>query len=152
MKLRPATMEDAKLLLAWRNDPETRKASINTEEVTWDGHIAWLKRTLNDQPDPPNRYLFVAEEEGTPVGTVRLDRLAEDQGGFELSWTVAPEARGRGVGRQMVETATKLPILLSERFIARIKPDNLASLKIVAAVGFIENGIKDGLIVWSLDR
>lgn len=89
ISLRPATTQDADLLLEWRNDPETRKASHNTAEVQRDEHISWLSRTLNN----PNRRLYVAEENGAPVGTVRAD-LSE--GVWELSWTVSQTREGEG--------------------------------------------------------
>ncbi|MBW6487332.1 MAG: hypothetical protein K0B01_14400 [Syntrophobacterales bacterium] len=67
--LRPATIQDADMLLDWRNDPETRKASHSTSEVVTEEHIAWLTKTLGNA----NRRLLVAEEDGAPVGTVRAD-------------------------------------------------------------------------------
>ena len=78
--LRPATTEDADILLEWRNDPETRIASHNTAEVQRNDHISWLSRTLGN----PERRLYVAEEDGDPVGTVRADFA---DGVWELSWT-----------------------------------------------------------------
>ena len=88
MKLRTATIQDAELLLEWRNDPQTRKSSHTTHEVQKEEHIAWLNLTLTNT----NRRLLIAEESGVPVGTIRADY---SDGMFELSWTVAPNARGR---------------------------------------------------------
>jgi hypothetical protein len=39
IKLRLATIEDAEMLLDWRNDPEKRNASHNTSEIALKGHI-----------------------------------------------------------------------------------------------------------------
>jgi len=123
--LRPATIQDADLLLEWRNDPETRKASHNTAEVQRDEHISWLSRTLNN----PNRRLFVAEEDGAPVGTVRAE-LSE--GVWELSWTVSPLARGRGVGKRMVAL---LASQISAPIRAEVKAGNIASARIAEHTG-----------------
>ncbi len=46
--LRRATIKDADILLEWRNDPETRKASHNTAEVQRSDHVSWLSRTLGN--------------------------------------------------------------------------------------------------------
>ncbi len=92
IKLRPATIQDADLLLEWRNDPETRSASHKTAVVQREEHISWLLKTL----DNPSRRLLIAEENEVPVGTVRADF---SDGVYELSWTVAPDARGYGVGK-----------------------------------------------------
>jgi len=89
--LRPATMVDADILLEWRNDPETRKASHNTVEVQMSDHVSWLSRTLGN----PDRRLYIAEENGEPVGTVRADFA---DGVWELSWTVSPESKRTGSG------------------------------------------------------
>jgi RimJ/RimL family protein N-acetyltransferase len=101
VRLRPATLADAELLFAWRNDPLTRAQSIHTEPVVWERHLAWLAASLQN----PDRQLFIAEqvlpEMQVPVvlGTVRADKIGE---GYELSWTVALERRGNGWGEKMV--------------------------------------------------
>ena len=38
IQLRPANEQDADCLFKWRNDPETRHASHNTDEACWN-HI-----------------------------------------------------------------------------------------------------------------
>jgi len=121
--LRPAGLQDAALLLLWRNDPLTRRFSINDAVVGWDEHIAWLEASLAME----TRQLLVAVR-GRPVGLVRIDR---DEA-TEMSWTVAPDARGQGVGRSMLAAA--LPI--RGRIVARIKSDNVASRRLASRVGF----------------
>lgn len=96
LTLRPTTLKDAELLLSWRNDPDTRRQSRNTGEAELTGHIAWLTKSLT----MPSRKLFIAEDDGTPVGTVRADD--DTDGSTEVSYTVAPSARGKGYGKCMV--------------------------------------------------
>jgi RimJ/RimL family protein N-acetyltransferase len=130
MILRPATMDDAERLFAWRNDPETRAQSLTTDRVPWDDHVAWLERSLA----MPERTLLIAEVAGTPVGTVRLD-------GEEMSWTVAPEHRRKGYAKEMVRLA------LPRDATAQIKRGNLASQKVARAAGL--QLVEDGeLQVW----
>jgi len=123
--LRLATIQDADLLLEWRNDPETRNASHNAAEVQRDEHISWLLRTLDNR----NRRLFVAEEEGVPVGSVRADF---SEGVYELSWTTAPSARGRGVAKRMVALLAQQ---ISESIRAEVKTGNIASSRIAEHAG-----------------
>lgn len=137
MHLRPATMNDAGVLFAWRNDPETRANSVNSDPVAWADHCAWLKASLAN----PDRDLLIAELDGMPVGTVRIDRGDET----EISWTVSPEHRGKGVAKYMVALASP-----SGRAVARIKPANIASQKIAESVGFRLAEV-DGLQVWRRD-
>ena len=94
LQIRPATLADSNLLYNWRNDLATRKASRNQEEITPEHHQQWLRETLAEN----NRRLFIAESDQTPVGTIRLDFADE----VEISWTVAPTARGNGWGKKMV--------------------------------------------------
>ncbi|MFN4288897.1 MAG: GNAT family N-acetyltransferase [Brevundimonas sp.] len=123
MKLRAATLDDAERLLEWRNDPLTREASVNMDPVPLEAHVGWLTASLQN----PNRTLLVAEVDGRPVGTVRIDRGHET----EMSWTVAPDARGRGFGKQMVSAA-----MPEGTVIAHIKAGNVASQKIAQSSGF----------------
>jgi RimJ/RimL family protein N-acetyltransferase len=136
VELRPATTADADLLRAWRNDPVTRAASRSGREVPRDEHVAWLGRTLRD----PRRHLFVVEEGGEAVGTVRAD--AED-GCHQLSWTVAPSARGKGVGKRMVA-------LLARRFRgpvrAEVRVGNEASSRIAEFAGLVLEKEEAGIL------
>ncbi len=120
-------MGDAKILFDWRNDPLTRENSHNTDEVPWENHVAWLEKSLVS----PTRTLYIAEAEGVPVGTVRADL---HNGARELSWTVAPEARGKGFGKAMVLQFVR-EILPGVRLIASVKKGNRASESIARALG-----------------
>ena len=136
IRLRPVTIQDADLLLDWRNDPETRNASHNTEIVQREEHISWLTRTLNN----PSRQLFIAEEKEVPVGTVRADFA---DGVYELSWTVAPDARGRGVGTRMVaQLANQIPVPIR----AEVKSGNTASARIAEHAGMKFDREVDGVL------
>lgn len=129
-------MDDCDLLLAWRNDPVTRQASRREDAVGREDHVRWLRAVLAD----PQRQLYIAEEEGRPVGTVRADL---SDGVYEISWTVAPSARGAGVGKRMVA-------LLVEQFTgplrAEVKVGNPASVRIAEATGFRLQSKAEGIL------
>ena len=135
LQFRMATIDDADMLFQWRNDPETRKQSHNTDEVTYDSHVAWLKASLSN----PNREIRIAELNGVAVGTVRLDTT---NGECLLSWSVAPHARGKGIGKTMLKKtvdARKLPMR------AEIKADNSSSKSMAEYAAMVlereENGV-----------
>jgi RimJ/RimL family protein N-acetyltransferase len=128
MNLRCATMDDAQLLLAWRNDAETRHQSGNSEEILWENHIAWLTQSLAMS----TRQLYLAEYKGILVGTVRSDTNTD--GSVELSWTVAPEQRGKGLGKAMVMQFVK-QLHPGAKLIAIIRKGNISSEKIAQALG-----------------
>lgn len=129
--LRPATAADADLLLEWRNDPTTRAASFSSAEVPRADHIRWLERKLVD----PDCALLIVEEGGEPVGQVRLERHGETA---EVHIALAPEARGRSVGRRALRAAVaEAPALLGVRRVrARVKRENEGSRSAFAAAGF----------------
>lgn len=130
-RLRSATTADADLLLAWRNDPETRAASFSTEEIPREAHLRWLAGKLEDE----RCALLIIEVAGAPVGQVRLEKEGDSA---EVHIALAPAARGRSIGRQALRSAVaEAPSLLGvSRITANVKADNEASLRAFEAAGF----------------
>jgi RimJ/RimL family protein N-acetyltransferase len=139
--LRPARAGDAPLLLAWRNDPDTRRWSFSDAVVAPDAHAAWLAARLRD----PETLLLVAEEDGAPVGQVRLDR--EEGGVGVVSITVAPEARGRGLGLAMLTALRDRPDLGVTTLRALVLPANERSLTLFSRAGYRDAGRSDDAVV-----
>src|ERR1019366_3789321 len=113
---------DWALLFQWRNDQLTRKMSLSSERVPLLDHLAWLGRRTG--PGGPGG-LWIAHLHFEPIGTMRLD-------GDELSWTVGPAWRGRGLGSQMVKDFVSLN---PRPYTAKIKADNFLSIRIAEAAG-----------------
>ena len=136
VRLRPATIADAELLFVWRNDPQTRAQSLQQLPVAWESHLTWLQASLRN----PNRQLYIAEgivqdASGQPLilGTVRADKLDEE---YELSWTVAPEQRGKGWGKKMV-AALIAALPAGVTYQAVVLNTNPASERIAAGLGMV---------------
>jgi ribosomal protein S18 acetylase RimI-like enzyme len=131
LALRPATPDDARRVFDWRNEPAARAASRNTGELDWAAHKAWFPDALR------TRRMLIAELEGEPVGMVRLDPAGD---GAVVSIALAPERRGQGLGRQLLDAA-----LAGEDgpLLAEVREDNAASLRIFRDCGFVEVG-RDG--------
>jgi RimJ/RimL family protein N-acetyltransferase len=129
------------VLLEWRNNPSTREASHNTALISKDEHIQWLKRILANE----NRKLYVAEKDGVPVGTVRVDSEAL---GYELSWTVSPTMRGSGIGKAMVSRLAKG---IPESIRAEIKTGNIASIRIAEEAGMVFEREEKGVLHYRRD-
>lgn len=132
--IRPATLDDATILYEWRNDQTVRKASRNQDLFDLSSHIAWLKKSLSNA----KRGLFIAECNSKPVGTARYDIV---NGWYELSWTVAPDARRQGIGKKMVKL---LIDILPGPFYADIKKNNQPSISIAESIGMkMEHSTED---------
>jgi RimJ/RimL family protein N-acetyltransferase len=132
LTLRQATVADADLLRAWRNDPGTLAASWEREPVEPAGHVRWLSGVLAD----PNRHLLVAEEGARPVGQVRFD--GGDDGAWLISVAIAPEERGRGLGSELIRAGVAW---LCERdggarVLAQVRTGNEQSLRAFDRAGF----------------
>ena len=128
LNLRKINLSDEELLLEWRNDEGTRKNSKCQDAISKEDHRKWIKKTIFDGPNTPP---LILEDKNVPVGTIRSDEMAE--GEYELSWTISPKYRKRGYGSQILKL-----FLLNKSwvFIAKIKPSNIASIKVAEKNGF----------------
>jgi len=133
-----ASMEHAGLLFRWRNDELTRMASINHGVIQFEAHLAWLEKSFADS----SRRILIASLGQVPVGTIRID---SSTGETELSWTVAPESRGKGIAKQMLKQALAFT---HGRVVARIREENRASQIIARESGFSMIQIEDGIGLW----
>lgn len=133
LNVRLATIEDAELILRWRNDPETRGNSRHRDEISLETHREWLKALLSRE----DRVLLVATDHHGNIGTVRWDQIAE--GEWEVSITVAPERRGQGLARPLL-LAGELALLHRREdvraSIAGVHKDNGPSLRLFRASGY----------------
>ncbi len=141
--MRLATAEDSERLFAWRNDPETRRASHNTDVVPPERHAEWLEKTLlrNDQ------ILLIAMLHDEPIGTVRFDKRPDSY--FEVSINLAPEVRAKKLGTACLGAACDFVLAKkSAGFHAEIRSENAASIRIFERCGFHETGREGGFLVF----
>ena len=137
MKLRPATFADESLLLEWRNEPLTRANSSYPEEVTPDGHHAWLQRIMLDH----ETYLYIAEIEGVPVGQGRIERAwkaySKKMDSAAIGYSIDVSERGKGYGKQLVEKLVNLAKNTHGfgMVMCRIKRGNMCSVKVAIQAG-----------------
>lgn len=133
IRLRPVMAEDAALLFAWVNSPDSLAASLDTHApVTRDVHEDWFEARLAD----PLTRIWIIERHGDPVGSVRI----QDKGdGPEVAIYIDTPARGAGIagtalGLALDEAHTVWP---GSEAIARVRTDNTASQRLFAGAGFV---------------
>jgi RimJ/RimL family protein N-acetyltransferase len=132
LRLRRATAADAAKLWEWRNEPDTRAASFNSEPIAYGDHVRWLETKLRDR----KVFMLIALGEGeTEVGYVRLD-VHDDA--VEVNLSLDRAHRGRRLGTIAIRAATEYAVgaLRVRRVTARVKPGNTASIRAFRAAGF----------------
>jgi RimJ/RimL family protein N-acetyltransferase len=98
--------------------------SLNHALITAEEHAAWLADFLN----APHCHLYIAEADGEPVGTGRIEKHGRVAW---LSWTVAAEHRRKGYGTQLVKQLTETARGLGYATLgAKVRRGNAVSLKV----------------------
>lgn len=147
--LRPATTDDSTAVFEWRNDETTRAASVTTAAVPWTDHERWYSGVLAD----PARLLYIAWEGDERVGLCRFDTDAALTTA-EVSINLNPAYRGKGYAIRILRGAIerfRADGGAGLRLTATIRPENVASLKTFAAIGFEPSSSEPGLEHFVLD-
>lgn len=142
LQIRPAEVEDALKIWAFRNDPNSRAASLQTGEIAFSDHLGWYQKALASS----DRRFFIGEA-GDAGGYMRFDRLEGDV--WRVSIALAPQSRGMGMGAALL-------IAGCDRFFkeiggmivlrAEIRADNVASLRTFTRAGFAIETERDGIV------
>jgi UDP-2,4-diacetamido-2,4,6-trideoxy-beta-L-altropyranose hydrolase len=126
---RKATLDDCRLYWHWVNDPEVRGNAFNSEPISWEKHQEWFKAKIKD----PKSILLTFECPYGPVGQIRLDGDATRK---TISYSVARQYRGKGIGKKIMSEVIEGSPPFSRRFLAEVKKENLASVNIFEKLGF----------------
>ncbi len=133
MILRPAVDSDRDLTFAWANDPLTRAMSFSTAPIAAEDHARWFAKALTGVV----RRLFIAEYEQEPFGILRIDFLDPEHRAAEVGINLAPSARGRGLALPALAALSRVARELGvEKLVARIKPENTASIRSFEKAGY----------------
>lgn len=147
--LRNITEADLPMLLDWRNDPVTRYNSNNIEKVEVAEHMIFMKKAMESD----HISIFIYEESEVSVGTIRLEKLNRDSDKSFMSWNVAPDSRGRGVGGRMIKACLEQfnDYLKNHQLFAEIKEWNEPSKRIAISNGFelYSNETRTELYKWN---
>jgi UDP-2,4-diacetamido-2,4,6-trideoxy-beta-L-altropyranose hydrolase len=126
---RKATLTDCRLYWHWANDPEVRRSAFNSEPISWEKHQEWFAARLSD----PNSILLIFESQYGPIGHIRLDGGAAQR---TISYSVARQYRGKGIGKKIMSEMIAASPPFARRFLAEVKKENLASANIFEKLGF----------------
>lgn len=132
---RTATLCDAALILTWRNNPNTRKFSKNSEQIPDDQHLEWFRARLERIQFEP---FFLYEAEFKAIGMSRFDIASGFANKFEISILVDPNEHGKGVGRKILDMACATLFGLNSDYtiVAGVHQQNFISQRLFAGAGF----------------
>jgi L-amino acid N-acyltransferase YncA len=134
LAIRGAVEADARLLWEWANDPTVRAAAFSLDPIPWTSHQAWLRARLDD----PACRIYVAEQDGRPLGQIRFEQVGSAPGRIEVDVSLVVGARGRGWGSALIVAGVER--LRQEGFEGTVhalaKMVNLASIAAFDAAGF----------------
>lgn len=144
---RRATMDDARLLFEWANDPDVRAASFSSEPIPWEDHLSWLARRIDDDA----HRLLVFSVNNKNIGLVRLMFVGER---IILSYLIDKNYRGQGYGSRVIKSAVEFLITegLSKAIHAYVKVGNEKSMNAILKAGFtsLELETVDGIAAYHL--
>ena len=141
--IRAADKSGCKDVYAWRSDIVSRTMFFNSNIPTYEEHFHWFNSSLNNT----DRKLYIGEIGSTKIGVCRFDHDAKSEL-VEVSINMNPKCRGRGYGKRLLAASiSAFQKVNKSEFLSKIKPENLASLKIFKSVGFQEISFKEDMIV-----
>lgn len=132
--LRKASHEDCETIFRWRNHPKVRQHFFDARELSYSEHKKWFYNSL--QRD--DRIILVAYVDGKPVGVIRFDVSKAVSNKAEIDIYVAPEFQGKGLGKRILAEGENWLKKNTEinQLIARVKEENLASVRMFKRRGF----------------
>lgn len=133
VQLRIARPEDSLMVWSWRNEKAARSASGDTHEIPLSAHEEWFLRAI---ADPDARIYMISINDKEVVGYVRFRRLAQQAA--EISVSLDPQIRGRGIGSEAIRRATAN--LVREKWassvVALVRKENARSLAAFKSADF----------------
>jgi RimJ/RimL family protein N-acetyltransferase len=124
------TLDDAELIWNWIIDEAVKSASFSNKDISLSEHREWVKNKINSI----DTQLLLVLEDNQALGQIRIDQSSS---GTYLSIVLAPQARGRGLGVEILNTAVaRIAKDGIKEIFAQIRQDNLRSQKAFERAGF----------------
>lgn len=145
--LRDVEERDKDLLFEWANDESVRKNSFSTHEISYEEHCRWFENMMRNE----NCKQWILCVDDKDVAQIRLNIKG---GNAEIGYSVEAKRRGEGLGKLILQLTAKrvreeFPYI--KKLIAKVKVDNIASLKAFEDNGYsvvfeqLELNLADGM-------
>ncbi|GAB3814124.1 GNAT family N-acetyltransferase [Micromonospora zhanjiangensis] len=143
--VRPLTADDAGPVGQILGDKQTRRwLPLRTESETIDG-LAWCTESAKERRDSGNgdHYGVIRREDDRLIGCLWTKRTDWAGQVTEVSYAMAPEARGFGIAAEAVD-ALAIALILEhgfQRVELRVAPGNTPSRRVAEKAGFSYEGL-----------
>ena len=138
LRLRPATLADEELYLAWANEPEARRQSFNSEPILLEQHQRWFRSRVKSQHV---LLRVLVDVEGLPLGQIRFERSADEPSRATIGFFLDPVARGYGLAAELLQlgaAAIDQQWGGAVRAHGEVRVTNLASARAFLRAGYVE--------------
>lgn len=141
LALRSWRLADAPALAEAWADPDIRRFTAVPVDASLTAARRWIvggPRRLEHQ----TALDLVIALDGAPAGEIGLSHVDEDRQAAMVGYWVAPRWRGAGIARRALTlfTGWALEALDLQALVARCHPDNLASIAVARAGGYVTLG------------
>lgn len=145
LTLRAVDATDAYPLWVWANDPETRRAAHDRDIIPWRAHVDWLATQMAS--DAAHAWIGLIDH-AQPAGSIRFDTKDDWKTG-RLSYVVAPELRGHGLGAMLVAAGVEAlrAVHATVAIIADVRANNEPSLRVFRRYHWTESAHPDSTTV-----
>lgn len=143
VRLRPWTMDDLDCVRQAATDRRITEATTVPVRFTEEAGSAFVHRQWSRTTDGAGLSLAVARADtDVAVGSVTL-LLRPQPGVAGLGYWLIPAGRGQGLASRAARLLTEWALETAglARVEAWVEPDNLASRRVLAAAGFVEEGV-----------
>jgi RimJ/RimL family protein N-acetyltransferase len=132
---RTATLDDAAILLNWRNNSSVREFSMNSKTIPMDEHLKWLTERIERAQLEP--FLLFTRGNNL-IGMSRLDVVPGSNFKNEISILVDSSQHGKRVGTRILEITCNFffDLYPDKTIVAKVHRSNFVSQKLFARGGF----------------
>jgi RimJ/RimL family protein N-acetyltransferase len=124
-------------------DPQVRRFTRFPEPPDPDFPAVWIARYARGRDDGTCDAFAAVDDDGVLLGTGMAPHIDRDARQMELGYLVAPAARGRGVGSEILRRLTRwaLDDVQALRVYLLVAVENVGSQRVAERAGYIREGV-----------
>ncbi|WZL73746.1 GNAT family N-acetyltransferase [Clostridiaceae bacterium 35-E11] len=142
ISLEKADFSHLSLVYVWANDPQTRKSSFNTEEISLEDHTKWYTEKMESS----TCEILIMYTDEIPVGQIRAEYEVDH---LLISYSIDKTYRGQGYGKLLLKLFEEYIMTekdLKTTIVGKVKYDNIPSIKAFEANGYVRQEYEDHIV------